>query len=311
MIERRRKTARKPERKDPGTMYVTVNGARLYFDVDGEALTVGTAGMHQRPTVILLHGGPGADHAIHKPAFKRLTALAQVIYLDHRGNGRSQGDDPADWTLAQWADDLHDFCRALGIHRPVVLGTSFGGFVAQAYAASYPDHPAGLILVSTAARMDFPAVFAAFDRLAGPEAAAVAEDYWTAPTADSRARYRDICLPHYTLQGGAPAWLDRVIFKNDVALHFNGPANEHGAMDFRAALGAVPCPVLVMAGEQDPITPPEFSESLKAALPGTTSRLVRIDRAGHGIVADQPERFFAEIEAFLAALPPASDQDGG
>lgn len=49
---------------------------------------------------MLLHGGPGADHSIYKPDFTALTDVAQVIYLDHRGNGRSDDGPPELWTLA-------------------------------------------------------------------------------------------------------------------------------------------------------------------------------------------------------------------
>ncbi|MEM1160392.1 MAG: alpha/beta hydrolase [Pseudomonadota bacterium] len=189
------------------------------------------------------------------------------------------------------------------MERPVIIGTSFGGFVAQAYATRHPDHVGGLVLICTAAKMDFAAVFAAFERLAGPEAAAVAEEYWMDPTPERRAKYREVCFPHYTLDPNPPGWAKRVILKDDVALHFNGPKNEHGRMDFRSGLALIHCPVLVMAGEQDPITPPEFSEVIKASLPEATSRLVRFDHAGHGIVTDQRDAFFAEIETFLASLP--------
>ena len=87
-------------------MYTTVNGVRLYFDVDGEGLTPDGSSMREKPTVVMVHGGPGGDHSISKPYFGQLTDLAQVVYYDHRGNGRSSGDDPNDWNLAQWCDDL-------------------------------------------------------------------------------------------------------------------------------------------------------------------------------------------------------------
>ena len=131
-------------------MHVTVNGLRLFFDVIGEKLVPDGNRMRERPTVLLLHGGPGFDHSMFKPAFAPLADVAQLVLLDHRGNGRSDNGDPALWTLDQWGDDLRAFCDALGIESPVVLGYSFGGFVAQSYAIRHPDHPAKLILYSTA-----------------------------------------------------------------------------------------------------------------------------------------------------------------
>jgi pimeloyl-ACP methyl ester carboxylesterase len=91
-------------------------------------------------TLILLHGGPGFDHTIYKPAFAAVADIAQVVYLDHRGNGRSDPDAHENWNLAQWGDDVRAFCDALEIARPIVYGASFGGMVALAYATRYPDH---------------------------------------------------------------------------------------------------------------------------------------------------------------------------
>ena len=105
------------------------NGINLFFDTEGASLRDGGNAMRQVPAVILLHGGPGADHSIYKPDFTALTDVAQVIYLDHRGNGRSDDGPPEPWTLAQWANDLVAFCDALGIMTPVVYGASFSGVV--------------------------------------------------------------------------------------------------------------------------------------------------------------------------------------
>jgi pimeloyl-ACP methyl ester carboxylesterase len=92
-------------------MHVMVNGVRLFFDVTGEKLVPDGLRMHERPTVLLLHGGPGFDHSMFKPAFEPLADIAQVVMLDHRGNGRSDHGDPARWTLEQWADDVMAFCQ--------------------------------------------------------------------------------------------------------------------------------------------------------------------------------------------------------
>lgn len=211
-------------------MFAQVNGARIYWDVDGEGLTPDGTTMRQKPTVIMVHGGPGADHTVSKPFFNQLTDIAQVVFYDHRGNGRSSGDDPADWTLAQWGDDLRGLCDALGIERPIVIGTSFGGFVSLAYATRHPGHAAGLGLISTAAQVDFAEVYRAFGRLGGAEIAQIAQSYWESPTDAGRALYRDRCVPFYQRRGaGAPDWLTRVLWRNETALHFNGPRGNTGA----------------------------------------------------------------------------------
>jgi pimeloyl-ACP methyl ester carboxylesterase len=135
-------------------MHVLVNGVRLFFDVEGGKLAPDGPTMREKPTLILLHGGPGFDHTIFKPAYSALADIAQVVYLDHRGNGRSDAGPKEAWTLAQWGDDVRGFCDALGIEKPVVLGVSFGGVVAMSYATRHPDHPSKLILITTEAKGD-------------------------------------------------------------------------------------------------------------------------------------------------------------
>src|SRR4051794_34567395 len=132
-------------------MHVRVNGVRLFFDVEGAGLVPDGPVMREKPTLLMLHGGPGADHSIYKPDYSQLSDIAQIVYLDHRGNGRSEQGPPEKWSLAQWGDDVPAFCDTLGIVDPIVLGASFGGMVALAYATRHPAHPAKLILISTAA----------------------------------------------------------------------------------------------------------------------------------------------------------------
>lgn len=102
-------------------MNVDVNGTRLWFDVDGAGLVPDGPAMRERPTVVLLHGGPGSfDHTYFKPEFARLASVAQVVYLDLPGHGRSQWGDPESWSFEACADDVRGFCDALGIARPIV-----------------------------------------------------------------------------------------------------------------------------------------------------------------------------------------------
>lgn len=132
-------------------MHVLVNGVRLFFDVEGAGLVPDGPTMREKPTLVLLHGSPGMDHSLYKPQLSRLADIAQVVFLDHRGNGRSESGPRETWTLAQWADDVHAFCEVVGIARPIILGVSFGGMVAMMYATRHPEHPTKLILVSTEA----------------------------------------------------------------------------------------------------------------------------------------------------------------
>lgn len=281
-------------------MHTVVNGVRLYFDVEGAGLVPAGGGMRAKPTLLLLHGGPGFDHSGFKPAFSCLADLVQIVYLDHRGNGRSEDGDPAHWHLAQWGDDVRGLCDALGIAAPIVYGVSFGGFVAQAYATRHPQHPGKLVLASTAAHVDWPVMFSAFARLGGEAAAALARERWLQPGEASRKAYRERCYPLYYRRPAADPQADgRALVRDAVNQHF--AAGEFQRMDFRAALARVQCPTLVMAGEDDPMTPPAFSETLVAHLPPALVRFERFADCGHGIVRDQPERHFQVLREFIQA----------
>src|ERR1051325_2157903 len=211
-------------------MHVLVNGVRLFFDVEGAKLVPDGAAMREKPTLILLHGGPGADHAIMKPAYSALADVAQVIYLDHRGNGRSDAGPKESWTLAQWGDDVRAFCDALGIEKPVVLGVSFGGMVAMSYATRHPDHPGKLILITTEAKGDshLDRRVELFERFGGPEVGALARRRFleakgqpdeAAVAAWRRlaavAAWRRLAMPHYTRRSRDQA-MGRAIVRQDV-----------------------------------------------------------------------------------------------
>lgn len=283
-------------------MFVKVNGVKLYLDIEGAGLVPDGTRMRQKPTLLLLHGGPGADHSLFKPAFSALSDIAQIVYYDHRGCGRSEDGDPKSWTLAQWGDDVKGLCDALGIEKPIVYGVSFGGFVAQAYATRHRQHPAKLVLTSTAAKVDFAAIFEAFEQAGGERARQAAQSYWSSPSPESRAVYAEICVPLYARKPLTdPDWLTRAIRRNGTGIAFNGPANEHGRMDFRTDLGRIECPVLIMAGECDPITPIAFSETLLDCLPPHLGRLERFPDCGHGVVGDAPDRAFALLREFILA----------
>jgi len=120
-------------------MRITVGDVTLFFDVDGPHLVAEGTTLVERPTLVLLHGGPGADHSLFKPECGALRDAAQIVYLDQRGSGRSDTGPPQSWTWTQWADDVALFCAALGIERPILVGTSSGGLVAMVCAARHPE----------------------------------------------------------------------------------------------------------------------------------------------------------------------------
>jgi pimeloyl-ACP methyl ester carboxylesterase len=280
-------------------MYLSVNGARLFFDTLGPSLALEDDGMKPRPALIALHGGPGFDHSSMRPYFDRFADTHQVFFLDHRGNGRS-GGEPATWTLDQWGDDLAAFCDELGIEKPAVFGQSFGGMAAMSFATRHPDKVGKLILSSTAARMRLEDTYQIMERLGGPEAAAIARRFWDDPTPRGVNEYMTKCMPLYNPTGGeaAAAIRARAIMRLEVMFSFIQGAQR--TMDFLPALGRITSPTLVLVGGLDPITPVVCAEEIFAALPPGLGRLEVFDKAGHGVHRDEPRAAEAVLRAFLS-----------
>jgi pimeloyl-ACP methyl ester carboxylesterase len=277
------------------------DGVRLFVDVDGFVLIPDNDGtkMRDRPTIIAMHGGPGLDHVGPKLGLGALRDVAQLVFYDHRGHGRSDWRTPNEWTLDTWADDIVRLCDVLGIEQPIVLGNSFGGFVAQRYLARHPGHASKVILYATMAEGRLDAIVDGFRVVGGNEAAEAARAFWSEPSATTGARFRELCRPLYTTSKKSIA-SDALTLRNDaVFAHFL--AGEMWTMDHRAALANVTCPVLVLSGAHDPVCGPPSTEELVAALPEASTTWVRFEHSAHTIAADEPDAFLAAIRTFVTS----------
>ncbi len=282
-------------------MHVDVKGTRLWFDVDGPALVPDGSEMRERPTVVLLHGGPGSfDHSYFMPEFARLAETAQVVYLDLPGHGRSERGDPADWSFELCADAVRDFCDALGIAGPVVFGHSLGGFVAMAYAARHPDHARALVLQSTFGRFDLGRIVEEFRRAGGDEVAEIAErsygDDDPPVTPEEWARCWDVFGPH------VPREQERA---RTVANEELNPAGMElmKAFDVLDQLSRIDCPTLVCVGDLDPITPVAAAREICDALSDGIAQLEVLEGAGHFPWLDAPDRYWPVLADFVGSAP--------
>jgi pimeloyl-ACP methyl ester carboxylesterase len=270
-------------------------GVRLFVDVDGAGLVPDGASMVERPTVVLLHGGPGLDHTMYKGDDAMvLTDIAQVVFYDHRGNGRSDRGTPDDWTLDTWADDVVRLCDAMGIERPVVFGASFGGFVAQRYLARHPDHPSKVVLACTTARLDLDALATRFTELGGEVAGATARQFFGGDVSVMPA-FVEHCIPLYATEPLDPNSMVRAVMNPELMTRFF--QGEATTMDLRAGLAAARCPVLVLGGELDPVMPRERVREVVAALPADVRHFEELPGLSHFQVCGKGAR--RPVAAFI------------
>src|SRR5882672_10873820 len=113
-------------------MHAKVRDTEIYFDIEGMGLVPDGTVMRERPIAMVIHGGPGGDHSGFKPGFGPLAKKMQLIFFDHRGQGRSARGDVKKYTLDENVEDMEALRAHLGVKQIVSIGTSYGGMVAMA-----------------------------------------------------------------------------------------------------------------------------------------------------------------------------------
>ncbi|HEU4990576.1 MAG TPA: alpha/beta hydrolase [Gemmatimonadaceae bacterium] len=257
---------------------------------------------------LVLHGGPGADHAYLLPQMLELARSRELVFYDQRGGGRSRGDGRAPVTWETHVADLAALSRELGFTGTTLIGYSWGGLLALLYAAGAARDPgipapARLVLIDPAPvtrqfREQFEAEFAR--RQAAPAVQAMRDEL-----AGSGLRERD------------PEAYRQRAFELSVAGYFADPRAARNLTPFRVVgrvqqsvweslgdydlvadgrLSAIRCPALVVHGRDDPI-PLASSEACARAM---DAELVTLDQCGHVPYVEQPAALFAAIERFLA-----------
>jgi proline iminopeptidase len=283
-------------------MRIAVNGVELFFDVYGSGLAARGNELVDKPVIVALHGGPGIDHSQFVPWLTPIADMAQLILVDHRGNGRSSRPPVETRTLANMADDLEALRELLGLGRIVVFGMSFGGMLALTYAATYPDSVAGLIPCATAASNDaLERALSGIHDMSSPEQRAAltrlrdgtvqsAEDLDRVFGALARFYEHD---PQRTPPGGFKPVADI-----DMLNWFF--ARERWTYDVRAQLARITAPTLVLTGRHDKIAPPFASEEILKGI--AQARQEMFEESGHRLMREENAKFLRTVRAFLERL---------
>jgi pimeloyl-ACP methyl ester carboxylesterase len=289
---------------DPVWWEFTVRGVTLRGTMQGRA----DHRQSDAAAVVAVHGGPGIDGAGLRLVLAPLAGDAEFVVPDLRGHGRSDIATPASWTLDDWADDLVGVIDALALHRPVVVGVSFGGWVALRYAANHPDQVGSLVVAATTARL--PTVEEGAERmrtLGGPASAAAWRAVHADPSLEASAAFgKHVQTLMATRQPSRELAAVRAgqIKTPQVNEHFTPLFSQ---LDLSGDARQTRCPVTVVIGERDPLTTPELAAATADACPGPV-RLRIIPDTAHDLLTDAPDILLAEINSALATRGASPDQ---
>jgi len=282
-------------------MYAQLGSTRLFFDVDGPEWVPAGDRMRQRPVLFLLHGGPGGDHGSFKKTVGQLRDVAQLVYIDHRGSGRSDPVEIQECTLDNNIDDVERLREYLGLESICLLGSSYGGMVAQGYAIRYPDNLDRLVLCATAPSFRFLAeAQQKVEQDGSEEQKRVCQWLWEGnfESLDQLKRYYRAMAPWYAVtfkeENFEEGWARGIRNFQQTNLGFAGFLRE---FDFTSELEQVGCPTLVLAGEKDWICAAGQSREIASRI--RDAQLHVFADAAHSIADDQPDEFLAAVRGFL------------
>jgi proline iminopeptidase len=284
-------------------MRAKIRDTEMYFDIDGAGLVADGPRMRERPAAFIIHGGPGGDHSSFKPVLAPLTESLQLVYFDHRGQGRSARGDVASYTLDENVEDMEALRRHLGLGPVVSIGTSYGGMVAMAHAARHPDSVSHLVLVVTAAHAGLIARANAVVAERGTkEQQAALEQLWAGEldTAAKLRRYYEVMGPLYSRkhdEAAARLARERGTLTPEALNRAFAPGGFLRDFDLRPELKRITAPTLIIAGRHDWICPPEFSEEMHRLIPGSDLRI--FEESSHSVRGDEPERLRDAIAGFV------------
>ena len=284
-------------------MKIQVNGTELYFDVVGSGLDA-ARDFRQRPTLLLLHGGPGFDHSYLRPWLDPVSEVAQLVYIDERGCGRSARHTHEYYQLGIMADDIVELCRALAIERPIVLGQSFGGFVALSIAQRHPHFPSGIILFDTSPAWTGGYDLDALEQLVGGDYGnelriiAYRESTGQASEAELK-RFEQEIMPYYWHQNFKPEYIENLFseanLNMDIATYMMGTLSKE--YDLRSSLPDIDVPALILQGRYDWVTPMSGALEMAEKLPDATLHI--FEQSGHMVFMEEPEELVAVISKWI------------
>jgi len=250
--------------------------------------------------LIVLHGGPGLDHTMFRPYLDALGDEYRLLYVDERGQGRSQRVDPTTLSLEVFARDVDLLAETLELDRFALLGHSFGAIIATYHATELGTATAYVISAggdsSDALEAD---VQASLDAL-GKDGKAIAGSWEAEKTVETEAQLKELLrdqLPFHFHGQPPPGYLEDSVGSPEVLRYFANMG--YGAFDYRPRLNDVDKPTLVIVGEYDRTTTTRAARVLHEGIPD--SELHIVPGAGHMSFVEEPDDYLSMVRNFLAS----------
>ncbi len=269
---------------------VHVNGVSLTYDEAGRGVAF-----------VTLHGGPGMGNRKGDwNTFQPLTDTYRLVSYDQRGNGESDGGEP--YSHAQFVADLEALRQALDLGKMILLGGSYGGYIALEYALRHQDNLHALILRDTAANNHYQdtSMQRALESEFPMDKVRLARLF--AGHVESNAEFLEsykMIQPLYNVTHDPAKDAERLAqIPFRYKTHNYAFSRNQADFDITEALREVQTPTLVTVGRFDWITPLEASEELAEVLPN--SELVVFENSGHSPQLEERERYLSVVRDFLA-----------
>jgi proline-specific peptidase len=290
--------------------YVDAHGVLIYYTTVGRGAPL-----------LVVHGGPGASHDYLLPYLLPLARTNKLVFIDERGSGRSEKlEDVKQYTVENMVSDVEAVRVGLGLGKFSLLGHSYGGVLAQAYALKYPEHLSHLVLASTFAstkemnqvlakiKSQMPANKLAltnaleraglFGKGAAWERGRYPETYATLAWGDGYfpKLYGARPDPNYDpqAQDTSTAWdLYREMWGSRGEFVIDGNL---ASVEYLDKLPAIKVPTLILVGDHDECDP-SMSKEMNAKIKG--SKLVILPNSGHMAFVDQPNLWNKTVAEFV------------
>lgn len=286
---------------------VETQHGRVYVECEGDPA---------RGAVVLAAGGPGVGHDHYHPWFSRLAARSAVVYFDYSGCGRSDRlPDGREYSVELFADNIDAVRRHLGLDAVDLVGLSFGGFPAVAYALREPTAVRRLVLsnaqVSAASwqRTNIDGVNAELRRLFPTEWEQICR-LREQGVLSLDAEYQELVArvvpdlewvdpwnhPPLSREGGFEEAVYRSVVGPDPEWTVAGTL---GGYEPLPRLSEIEARTLVVSGRYDRLTPPAVAQEIHDALAPDRRALHVLERSAHRPWVEQPDEYFGVVGRFL------------